>query len=119
MIGEKQMNNIDLTSAYASINHKSVMQGRVAKSGLEIRKILVPTDLRKESKAALQYAISLARIFGAKLILLHVYQEPYSVDYLRWPNACGAIIRHRRCAEDALEALAAEVRENQVACNTD
>jgi hypothetical protein len=119
MIGEKQMNNIDLTSAYASINHKSVTQGRVAKLGLEIRKILVPTDLRKESQAALQYAISLARVFGAKLTLLHVYQEPYSVDYLRGPNACGAIIRHRRGVENTLEALAAEVRENQVACNAD
>ena len=113
------MSNIDLTLAYASINHKSVTQGRVAKPGLKIRKILVPTDLKKESKAALQYAISLTREFGAKLTLLHVYQEPYSVDYLRGPNACGAIIRHRRCAEDALEALAAEVRENHVACSTD
>jgi len=113
------MSKFDLTLAYANISRKSVTQRRVAKPGLEIRKILVPTDLRKESKAALQYAISLARIFGAKLILLHVYQEPYSVDYLRGPNACGAIIRHRRCVEDALEALAAEVRENQVACNTD
>ena len=113
------MNNIDLTSAYASINHKSVTQGRVAKLGLEIRKILVPTDLRKESQAALQCAISLARVFGAKLTLLHVYQEPYSVDYLRGPHACGAIIRHRRGVENKLEALAEEVRENQVACDAD
>jgi nucleotide-binding universal stress UspA family protein len=119
MIGEKQITNIDLTSAYASINHKSPTQGRVATLGLEIRKILVPTDLRKESQAALQYAISLARLFGAQLTLLHVYQEPYSVDYLRGPNACGVIIRHRRGVENALEALAAEVRENQVACNAD
>jgi nucleotide-binding universal stress UspA family protein len=51
--------------------------------------------------------------------LLHVYQEPYSLDYLRGPNACGAVIRHRRGVEDALAALAAEVRKNQVACNAD
>jgi nucleotide-binding universal stress UspA family protein len=113
------MTNIDLTSAYASINHKSLAPGRVAKPGLEIRKILVPTDLTKESKAALQCAISLARVLGAKLTLLHVYQEPYSLDYLRGPNACGAVIRHRRGVEDALAALAAEVRKNQVACNAD
>jgi nucleotide-binding universal stress UspA family protein len=85
----------------------------------EIRRILVPTDLSKESKLALPYAISLARIFGAKLTLLHVYQEPNSVDYLRGPHACGAIIRHRREVEDELAALAAQVRENQVACNAD
>jgi hypothetical protein len=71
------MTNIDLTPAYASINHESVTQGRVAKPGLEIRRILVPTDLTKESEAALQCAISLARVLGAKLTLLHVYQEPY------------------------------------------
>ena len=113
------MTNIDSASAYASINRRSVTLGRIAKPGFEIRKILVPTDLRKESKAALQYATYLARVFGAQLTLLHVYQEPYSFDYLRGPNACGAIIRHRRGVEDALAALATEVREKQVACNAD
>jgi len=113
------MTNIDSASAYASINRRSVTLGRIAKPGFEIRKILVPTDLRKESKAALQYATYLARVFGAQLTLLHVYQEPYSFDYLRGPNACGAIIRHRRGVEDALAALATEAREKQVACNAD
>src|SRR5262249_31939480 len=90
-----------------------------AKRGLEIRRILVPTDLKKESQPALQYAMSLARVFGAKLTLLHVYQEPYSIEYLRGPHTCGAVGRYRRGVEDALVALAAEVRENQVACNAD
>jgi nucleotide-binding universal stress UspA family protein len=113
------MSNFDLAPAHASSNHKSIAPGYAAKRGLEISRILVPTDLKKESQSALPYAISLARVFGAKLTLLHVYQEPYSIDYLRGPQACGAVIRHRRGVEDALVALAAEVRENQVACNAD
>jgi nucleotide-binding universal stress UspA family protein len=100
------------------MNDQPVAPEWVTRPGFEIKEILVPTDLTKESQTALRCAISLARVFGAHLTLLHVYQEPYSLDYLRGPQACGAI-RHRRGAEAALAALAAEVRENQVDCSTD
>jgi len=42
----------------------------------QIKKILVPVDFSDCSKKALQYAIPLARQFGAELTLLHVVQ-PY------------------------------------------
>ena len=113
------MTHIDLAPVYAGIGHKSVTSGYLPKPRLEIRRILVPTDLKKDSQAGMRYAMSLARVFGAKLTLLHVYQEPYSLDYLRGPHACGAVIRHRRNVENALAALAAEVRENRIACNAD
>jgi len=113
------MTHIDLAPVYAGIGHKSVASGYLPKPRLEIRRILVPTDLKKDSQAGMRYAMSLARVFGAKLTLLHVYQEPYSLDYLRGPHACGAVIRHRRNVENALAALAAEVKENRVACNAD
>src|SRR5215510_4273182 len=88
-------------------SHRSVRRVGVTRSGLQIKEILVPTDLRKESQTALRHAISLAKTFRAHMTLLHFYQEPYALDYLRGPQACAAVIRHRRCAEDALAALAA------------
>jgi nucleotide-binding universal stress UspA family protein len=58
----------------------------------KLRKILVPLDFSVCSKKALQYAVPLAKQFGASLALLHVVQEGYPVggefatmDYTR----CG------------------------------
>ena len=42
--------------------------------------ILVPTDLRADSKVALGFALALAQKFEASLVLLHVFAEPYSSD---------------------------------------
>ncbi len=42
---------------------------------LEIKKILVPTDLEEASVAAFRYAISIAREHGAELLVLHVVEE--------------------------------------------
>jgi nucleotide-binding universal stress UspA family protein len=47
-------------------------------SPVEIKTILVPTDLRVESMIALRYALALAKQFDAGLTLLHVLEEPYS-----------------------------------------
>jgi len=47
---------------------------------VQIQKILVPTDLRLESMAAFRYALTLAKLFDAELILLHVFEELYSFD---------------------------------------
>jgi nucleotide-binding universal stress UspA family protein len=49
-------------------------------SSVEIKIILVPTDLRPESMIAIRYALTLAKQFDANLTLLHVLQEPYSSD---------------------------------------
>ena len=42
--------------------------------------ILVPTDLRPDSKVALSFALALAQKFEANLVLLHVFVESYSSD---------------------------------------
>ena len=42
---------------------------------MEIRNILLPTDFSEYSKAALPFAIDLARKYGAKLHLIHVFDE--------------------------------------------
>jgi len=44
---------------------------------IQIKKILVPTDFSEYAQLALQYGISLCREFEAKLILLHVIEDPF------------------------------------------
>lgn len=44
---------------------------------IKLERILCPTDLSTESDEALRYAVALARIYGAKLFLLHC-NEKYS-----------------------------------------
>jgi universal stress protein A len=46
------------------------------KRPVKIKTILVPTDFSSESKKALRYAVSFAEQFGARLILLHVVEQP-------------------------------------------
>jgi universal stress protein A len=41
-----------------------------------IRRILVPVDFSEPSRAALDYAATVARAFGATLDLLHVWEVP-------------------------------------------
>lgn len=47
---------------------------------IEIKKILYTTDLSENSRYAFAYAVSLADLYGAKLILLHVLPELPKVD---------------------------------------
>jgi universal stress protein A len=51
-----------------------------------LKNILVPLDFSETSLKALQYAVSFAKQFGAKLTLLHVVQSPaYTVDFSYYP----------------------------------
>lgn len=51
-----------------------------------IRRILVPVDFSEASRAALDYAATLARTFGATLDVLHVWEAPSFA-----PRASGMI----------------------------
>jgi nucleotide-binding universal stress UspA family protein len=46
---------------------------------MEIKSILFPTDFSDESSHALEYAVDLAKRYGAKLYLLHVIHAIYNV----------------------------------------
>lgn len=49
---------------------------------MKIRKIMVPTDFSEYSGAALNYAIFLARAFGAEVAVLHVLEPAiYGLDF--------------------------------------
>jgi len=60
-------------------------------SPVEIKTILVPTDLRPESMVALRYALTLAKQFDANLTLLHVLEEPYSSNIEVEPGVEGSL----------------------------
>ena len=50
-----------------------------------IRSILVPIDFSKPSEKALEYAVSLAKEFGAKLTLLNVIEPFPTPDFAYYP----------------------------------
>jgi nucleotide-binding universal stress UspA family protein len=82
------------------------------------REILVPTDLTAESNKAIAYAVNLAKALHAHLTLLHVYKEPYSLEYMRGPNVCAARERQRQYTENALELLGQQAKEEYANCST-
>jgi universal stress protein A len=78
-------------------------QGPVGPVG--IRSVLVPTDFSQYSEKALEYAIPLAKQFGARLTLLHVIEPVATPDFegafpLALENA-----RAREVCESALKVL--------------
>jgi nucleotide-binding universal stress UspA family protein len=80
-------------------------------SGLTVKKILVPTDFSEGSTAAMQYAIGLARICSARLVLLHVMElAVYAVDFAMTHPGVPADIRRKLddMMEDCVRRVKAE-----------
>lgn len=73
-----------------------------------MKKILVPTDFSKLSDNALNYAVQLAKLTGAELLLLHAYLTPLFAED-------SALISTRQYlqeeAEDNLEKLKESIEE--------
>jgi len=101
------------------VGQKDQMPGRRIQPSapIAVRQILVPTDLTEESQRAVSYGLLFAQCFGAHLTLLHVYREPYPVDYLRGPQTCAAVSELRRDSEIALAALLEQVAERYADCS--
>jgi universal stress protein A len=55
--------------------------GSLVSRKLDFSQILVPTDFSAKSRTAVNYAIELARHFGAQVTLVHVVPEPSALDY--------------------------------------
>lgn len=45
---------------------------------MNVKNILVPVDYSESGDAAMAYAVSLAREYGAELHLVHVYEQPFA-----------------------------------------
>jgi nucleotide-binding universal stress UspA family protein len=87
-------------------------------SPVEIKTILVPTDLRPESMIALRYALTLAKQFDANLTLLHVLEEPYTSDTELEPGADELHVLKKNNEERELALLEEEVRSGYRNCRS-
>ena len=94
--------------------HLSTLVDQHGQFPATVKRILVPTDLTNESAEAIVSGITLAKIFGANLSLLHVYQNPDSRGYLD-----SAAVREKRIYfKGLLKSIAGEIRKHNVACDT-
>lgn len=84
---------------------------------IALEQILVPTDLSAESERAVEFGFVLAQRFGAHLTLLHVYKEPYAVEYARGPHACNAVLNERLHFKNVLESITEEIKKHYEDCD--
>ena len=75
-----------------------------------LRRILAPTDLTLDAQKAVEYAVNLARGFGARLTLLHVYNSDFNCDYVLGTNNFSDEDRYRAEAEKALRQFCVDYR---------
>jgi nucleotide-binding universal stress UspA family protein len=83
---------------------------------IEIKKILVPTDFSESARHALQYALTLAHSFGARITLLHVVENvtvSYASDLFPVPMA-EVFEEVSGYARKEIAALAAELRARNI-----
>ena len=74
-----------------------------------VRRILVPFDFTPAARAALRAAADVARRYGARLVLLHVVDEPI------WPEVYGVEAASELLAERELARERAELRLRELA----
>ena len=79
-------------------------------SPIQLKKILVPTDLTADAEKAVDYAVNLARGFGARLTLLHVYNSDFNCDYVLGTHNFSDEDGFRAEAEKALRQLCVDYR---------
>jgi len=80
------------------------------------KSILLPTDFSDYSKYARAYAISLCREFKAKLLALHVLEDPvYPIDTTPFGFSPVQFVRERRdSAEKELEKVVEEIAKEGI-----
>jgi len=72
---------------------------------IKLKKILYPTDFSDSSLEALKYAISFAREFKAKLVLLHVVNEKVFSEGLNLPRIVSLETLEREMTAEAERQL--------------
>ncbi len=94
--------------------------GRADAEQLQIKTILVPIDFSESSREGLNYAVELARQFGARLVLLHSFNIPelittdHNATYTQRPSPDEA----RTAAEDQMREYLNGVAFDGVAFET-
>jgi universal stress protein A len=85
---------------------------------VSLQTILVPTDLRPDSKVALSFALALAQKFEASLVLLHVFAEPYSSDTEIGAGVARSLDATREDAEHEVARLEELLRNQYSKCRS-
>jgi nucleotide-binding universal stress UspA family protein len=85
---------------------------------VHLETILVPTDLRPDSKVALSFALALAQKFEANLVLLHVFAEPYSSDTEIGAGTGRLLDATREAAEREVARLEQQLRDQYSKCRS-
>ena len=81
---------------------------------LKLRTILVPVDFSKRSRAALNYAITLARDYGGSLLVLHVLDQLSAPGRLESARLRQLKSSSRSEAAEQLQALSRELVQTAV-----
>ncbi len=64
-----------------SLRHPLGTSGAIGADMTPIRQILVPIDFSEPSRVAFEYAVELARPFGASVDVIHVWEAPSFVPF--------------------------------------
>jgi nucleotide-binding universal stress UspA family protein len=80
-----------------------------------VRHILAPTDLKQASQQAIEHALRLARRFGAKLTLFHVWDIPERVGATSGMLDFELMRKDRDRAEQAFHNLHNRIRAQHLA----
>lgn len=81
-------------------------------SAFNIRKILVPVDFSETSLMALEHATSMAKLYKASIILLHVFEDfVFSVDLPLSLAIIKEIEQYQNATENKLAELAMETQK--------
>ena len=91
---------------------------KVVWPSVHVTTILVPTDLRTDSKVALSFALALAQKFEANLILLHVFSETYSSDAEVDAGEARLLDITREDAEREVARLEQQLRDHYSKCRS-
>jgi nucleotide-binding universal stress UspA family protein len=83
-------------------------------SGMDMIKILVPTDFSFDSLAAIAPARAMARKFGAQVDLVYVFDDPLLLADAAANETQTLRERMRRKASDKMQTLLSEVRRDGV-----
>ena len=87
---------------------------------VKVKRILVPTDLTNKSDKAIEFGVVLAKLFGAHLTLLHVYQDPYyAVAYVLGPHAQDPALQDQTYFENTLKTIVRGVTKEYLDCDAE
>lgn len=84
-----------------------------------IKEILVPIDLTLQCRKAMDQAVNVAKLWNSHVTLLHVYQPPYNLSYLRGSHVHEAIEEHRQNSKQIFRRFGKELSEKWPTCSTE